>query len=298
MADYLLEKISRLSFLRAKKEGENQMRITKKKRSNEKGITLIALVITIVILIILATISVNIVMNGGLINRTEIGTDLHKMQAAREKLELTLGNAQIEKIVNNEYDEKEFLNEFIAKEIKEVLIIDDIVDVEGYSFSIDRSVPKIGEYLGKLGEEDKDIKIVGSITETDNDTKAKLHIEITYEGEISEIIIKGERIEVPTPVNGVYSFDKEVTENGTYIVIAKDKEGNYKTEKIEITNLAENMDIWNKADLEKFRDLVNGGKTFAGRTIKVMDDIDLENVAWTPIANYATNSALRIWRNV
>ncbi len=39
--------------------------------NNQKGITLVALVVTIVILIILATISISVAFNGGLINRAE-----------------------------------------------------------------------------------------------------------------------------------------------------------------------------------------------------------------------------------
>jgi len=38
---------------------------------NQKGITLVALVVTIVVLIILATISVTIAINGGIIQRAE-----------------------------------------------------------------------------------------------------------------------------------------------------------------------------------------------------------------------------------
>jgi len=38
---------------------------------NQKGITLVALVVTIVVLIILATISISVAMNGNLIGRAE-----------------------------------------------------------------------------------------------------------------------------------------------------------------------------------------------------------------------------------
>ena len=50
--------------------------------SNQKGITLIALVITIVILIILATISINFVFNGGLIDRAEQARDYYQNDEA------------------------------------------------------------------------------------------------------------------------------------------------------------------------------------------------------------------------
>ena len=167
------------------------------------GITLIALVITIVILIILATISVNVVMNSGIIQKSQNSSEMHKIQAAREKLVLSLGNIQAEKIINKSYNQNEFLNKMLSDEIADVIIMGDTVIVDGYAFAIDRNVPKIGEYLGK-GQANEDIKISGNIAETDNDTKAKLHIEITYEGEISEIMINGEKIEVPTSVNGIY----------------------------------------------------------------------------------------------
>lgn len=248
------------------------------------GITLIALVVTIVILIILATISVNVVMNSGIIQKSQNSSEMHKIQAAREKLVLSLGNIQAEKIINKSYNQNEFLNKMLSDEIADVIIMGDTVIVDGYAFAIDRNVPKIGEYLGK-GQANEDIKISGNIAETDNDTKAKLHIEITYEGEISEIMINGEKIEVPTSVNGIYSFDKEVTENGTYIVIGKEKNGGYQSEQIKVTNLAEDMEIWNKADMEKFRDKVNEGRSFFGRTVKLMEDIDLQNEMWVPIGN-------------
>ena len=53
-----------------------------KNKNNQKGITLIALVITIVILIILATISINFIFNGGLIDRAEQARDYYQNDEA------------------------------------------------------------------------------------------------------------------------------------------------------------------------------------------------------------------------
>lgn len=47
---------------------------------NQQGITLVALVVTIVILIILATISISIVMQGGLIDRSVKAKELYENQ--------------------------------------------------------------------------------------------------------------------------------------------------------------------------------------------------------------------------
>ena len=62
------------------------------KKSKTSGITLIALVVTIIVLIILATVSINVVFGeGGLIKRAEQARETHTEAQAREKLELKLG---------------------------------------------------------------------------------------------------------------------------------------------------------------------------------------------------------------
>lgn len=55
---------------------------------NQKGITLVALVVTIVVLIILATISISVAFNGGLINRAE-SAGKHQANADAQLNELT-----------------------------------------------------------------------------------------------------------------------------------------------------------------------------------------------------------------
>lgn len=251
--------------------------------TKQSGITLVALVVTIVILIILATISIGLIINGGLLSKTEIGTQLHEKEKAKEKLNLVLGTAGIDKATNRDYNQDKYLNNLIEKEIPNVSIIGDIIVVEEYGFQIDRSVPKIIDELGKVN---KNIKIVATITETDNDTKAKIKVQITSPEGVSEITINGETVTIPNAVNGVYTVEITVTENNIYKIGVKDNNGGYQTEKIEVNNLSWNMEIWNKADMEKFRDLVNEGKSFIGRTVNVMDDIDLQgnsNNMWTPI---------------
>ena len=60
---------------------KNKIKVTQ-----EKGITLIALVITIVILIILATVTLNVVLGeGGLIDRAQQAKDLIKQVALEEQ---------------------------------------------------------------------------------------------------------------------------------------------------------------------------------------------------------------------
>ena len=52
---------------------------------SEKGITLVALVITIVILIILATVSISFAVNGGLFEKSEKGAQMYSNSAVDEE---------------------------------------------------------------------------------------------------------------------------------------------------------------------------------------------------------------------
>lgn len=56
----------------------------------QKGITLVALVVTIIVLIILAGVSMALVLgNNGIVTKAQIGASNYKGAAANEKAELT-----------------------------------------------------------------------------------------------------------------------------------------------------------------------------------------------------------------
>ena len=66
-----------------------------------KGITLIALVITIVILIILATVAIgNITGSGGLLDRAQEGTEAYKVNEIKEKMEIAKANEWMDSLGN------------------------------------------------------------------------------------------------------------------------------------------------------------------------------------------------------
>lgn len=71
----------------------------KSSRSDEKGITLIALVITIIVLLILAGVSVALIAGeNGILNRATNAVSKHTEEAAREKLNLALQALKIDKM--------------------------------------------------------------------------------------------------------------------------------------------------------------------------------------------------------
>ena len=123
----------------------------------EKGITLIALVITIIILLILAGVTINVLIGeNGLFNTASYAGEKYQQAGAREKLEALLIELQADKITKPEdYDENEYINNKLKE--NKMTVNGDLVTVNGWQFLIDRTVPKIIE---EFGEEDK---IVGNV---------------------------------------------------------------------------------------------------------------------------------------
>lgn len=261
-----------------------------RKQIKENGITLVTLVVTVIVMLILAGVTFNLLIgDNGILKRTRESKEIYEKQAAKEKLELAMGDLGLRKYKDSNYNEKEYIDTILANQ--NIIMIEDIAVVDDWLFEIDRSVPKIVNDLGR-GKENKDIKIQIVPTISQDYVKATLQIEITYEGELSEIKLKAENIEIPIPVTGVYTIEKEVLENGNYTIIVKDKEGNYKIENVLIAEITEDMEIWNKEDMEQFRDKVKEGRTFKTRTVQVMQDIDLggtENNQWIPIGDEINN---------
>lgn len=88
---------------------------------------------------------------------------------------------------------------------------------------------------------------------------------------------------------GVFTESAKNNTNANLIapgaVFKKNGDGSY-TLFVEFEQVSENVyEIKSKAGFEYFRDLVNNGNSFAGCTIKLVADIDLENSEWTPIGS-------------
>ncbi len=240
----------------------------------ERGITLIALIITIIILLILAGVTINVLIGeNGLFNTASHAGEKYEEAGAREKLEAVLIELQTDKITKpQDYNE----NEYIDNKLKDnkMTVNGDIVFVEGWQFVIDRGVPQIIGSLGR-GEKEEQIQInITSVTTSDY-VKANIKIEITYEKEIEEIRLNGKNIEVPNKQEGKYIIEEEVLENGIYSVIAKEGENKYNIASVTIEDLTEDMKIYTSEQLKQFSDMVNSGRTFETRTVEVMNKIEL-----------------------
>ena len=67
----------------------------------EKGITLVALVITIIVLLILAMVSISIVYNQGLIKNSQDAVQTHKNEAANEQTTINTAADNVQGWINS-----------------------------------------------------------------------------------------------------------------------------------------------------------------------------------------------------
>ena len=75
----------------------------------EKGITLIALVITIIVLLILATVSISLVINNGILDKAKYGVDTLKSSEEQEKINIALSEYEMNKYLEGIESLKKYL---------------------------------------------------------------------------------------------------------------------------------------------------------------------------------------------
>ena len=275
------------------KENERKNKFYK---TNPSGISLIVLVITIIVIIILATaIIVTLLSNNPIneANKARYENDRDSMQAiftntvakvmaqkqGTMEIEASSLNTVTSGVSSATGDANYTLNGVVKEEEINGRIIFDNKENTETEYYTGKQLPiyKSGETTWYVDEEgiitlqvgdkiygegeteklNKNIQIESKVTPSSDYVKATIEIEITYEGEIESITINGESIEIPEKQDGKYIISKEVTENGEYKVEVKAKDGTKNKEIVKVEELTEDMEIWNKADMESFRDKVN-----------------------------------------
>ena len=72
-----------------------------KLKKQTRGITLVALVVTIIVLLILAGVAISLTIgNNGLFSRSKTIADVHSKETSIEKLEIALSNLELGKNTN------------------------------------------------------------------------------------------------------------------------------------------------------------------------------------------------------
>lgn len=289
----------------------------------QKGITLIALVITIIVLLILAGVTIAALMTeDGILEKAKRAKEETQIKAYQEKIELIRNDLRLQKEnyvsptmieMREEFDnhQKEWVASTEIKQIGKVETLE-LITKEGYIFHITDTGT---EYKGKAELpliEEKQLRLtVKDIDTTQIVRKTQMPFtdlfEITWGNDgigTVEYTVTGNfdfqnKSFTSTQMNnlseleiGNYSITCKVTSPSNQILI-QTKE-NVNVTKLAITTISntnknevEAKAIYSEYDLAYFRDLVNGGQ--ANSNAKVMNDIELvtvsstENGGWLPI---------------
>ena len=263
------------------------------KEENIKGITLVALVVTIVILLILSGIAISQLK--GLITMVKQA----KEESTKKQLLEEIDFAIMEEQIRAESGEN-LGNIFNYDNVWETLRKNDsnlsVTKIEednsyrliykGYKFKINGD--KTVEIEKNQEQEDIQEKEYTIVYYKNDGTEEKIEQKIEkgkeQELDINKFVKNGYKIE------GWY-LNSECT--GTKVTKATDNIKVYAkwTEKTTIDTIgsttignvtyAESYEIWNKYQLEDFRTKVNNGKNFNECIIKQMDNIDLNSGKWT-----------------
>ena len=196
------------------------------KLNKSKGITLIALVITIIILLILAGISISALTQTGLFGKAKQAEQKSNMADAKEKITLIEYEWQLESASNPKATLESFLNEKVAdKTIDEYKKLDNgnyEVYVNGYVGTLDSNGKLIGE-VEKAGPRPTISNITiksedGATDVADNSQKAGTKLQINFNASIENGTIKSVTPSVPYTTNGTeteVTFTITGTVNGT-----------------------------------------------------------------------------------
>lgn len=188
---------------------------------NNKGITLVALVITIIILLILAAISIQALTGSGLFKKTKDAEEKTTKAQLKEEIELAIQEIQIEEIPkgNNVTLETLANGQLVAKlkDITAILGTDKITgEYKNYDYTIDLNLKvEIGEKVGGIKPTGKaEILTNGYMFEGDGT------VEIKITASISEGTITG----IEAPSGTTLKLETSATEktytvskNGTYV---------------------------------------------------------------------------------
>ena len=201
---------------------------------NNHAITLIALIITIIILLILAGVTINVLIGeNGLFNIAKRVGDEYEKAAIKEEIETTIINIKAEKIANSEELTIDILKENLPNKLKDITVEKDdegqiVGEYKGYDYIItkeyeviiEKSVikPTITYILSDetIGIDELTITLKATISEG-NITKI-IKPDGNYEENINEVQYK-------------------VTQNGKYKFVVEASNGSKKTKIVQISTL-------------------------------------------------------------
>ncbi len=201
---------------------------------SQKGITLVALVITIILLLLLAAITLNLTIGEkGIFNMAKRSKNETKRLQIKEEIEFAILDIQAECITNSEMEMTEKLEEELPKKLKDITIGKDeqgqlIGEYKNYDYIITKEYEVIVEEIGT-----KPLITYTISDETIGINEVTILLRATIqEGTITKII-KPDK----TEDENVNEVSYKVTQNGRYQFTVEASNGTKRTKIIHITNL-------------------------------------------------------------
>jgi len=228
---------------------------------NNRGITLIALVITIIVLIILAGVVIILsIGENGIFKKVEEAREKYEIETIREKVEIEIMNQEIEEIT-------------LGNEITVDLVLQELLG-EGIFESIDKEtkIGYIGDYEVKLkyNEEQKVVieyikKAIGAIATytlepKDYTNEEEVSILLTVKGGVKSVTKPDGLVVYPT--NNEIALNYQVTSNGTYTFKIEEANGN----KVQKNVIIDTIDRLSPNDFEITAECVDFKITVKGST--------------------------------
>lgn len=265
--------------------------------NNKRGITLVALVITIVILLILAGISIIGLTKTGVLKNAELAKEEYQKSVKKEENDLNKINEYIKGNRENNAKESELIQEvtFEVVETKGVSIKVQINvketnenDARGYFVYIndevvavkDENIIKIEklniatEYKIKCGVIDKN----GNIKESSENKVQTLEKEVLYDGVDSSIF-------EPFRVDSASSYEAYGQKNGYYMINALNSNGRAGI------NINNKIDLTNVKKIIVNTDLSNNyGSSFIGTIYLGICNQKTNSIDFIKSINYSTNA--------
>ena len=240
----------------------------------KKGITLIALVITIIVLIILATVSINIVFGqNGIITMVKQASKAQAEAEVKEKVGMILAEYEIEKNINNKTLLAFLQDKKVNKEIDEITEDKEdemSIEVDGYELVIEKSSLNIIQ-IGKAGLKPKvtNIKITtdGEMEVEDKSVAVGNPLQINFDHSINGGTTTVDK-PLPYITNGIeteVTFIVTGTVNGKSFTntVVVSLESKYRepaiAEVVEIGDFVNySLGNWTEEDISKIGDLYSG----------------------------------------
>lgn len=230
----------------------------------QKGITLITLIITIIVMLILAGVVLSITLSENGVIKVAVETvKKSNEEEAKEKLQLVLEDLRANKYVDADYNENEYIDKYL--ENKEMKVNSNIVIVDGTAFEIDR------ENLIIIGRKQADVKIISEIKERLGNGIVNILIKIESDTEIENITFPNEDGSTLTVTTDKLTLAKDlkVEAGKEYLVTVKTKDGKITNEVIKIEPLISIMvsvgdfvnysaGNWTQEDIAKLGNLYTG----------------------------------------